>query len=60
MTQKPLLNVPGLERVPVEAGVRDSLVGAEARRAAGKPIHLERLAGQSLPRLRRSVEIGAA
>jgi predicted dehydrogenase len=60
MTQEQLLNVPGLEAVLVETRVRDSLEAAEACIAAGKHIHLDKPAGQSLPQFRRLLENAAA
>ncbi len=53
MTQEQLLNVPGLEMVLVETRVRDLLNTAEACVAAGKHIHLDKPAGESLPQLER-------
>lgn len=56
MTQEQLLNVPGLKLVLVETRVRDLLSAAEACVAAGKHIHLDKPAGESLPQLRRLLE----
>lgn len=53
MTQEQLLNVPGLQLVLVETKVRDLLSAAEACVAAGKHVHLDKPAGQSLPQYRR-------
>src|SRR5690606_11141575 len=54
-----LLNVPGLEAVMVETRVRDLLDTAEACVAAGKHIHLDKPAGESLPQLRRLLDAAA-
>uniref|UniRef100_A0A7C2PAL3 Gfo/Idh/MocA family oxidoreductase n=1 Tax=Schlesneria paludicola TaxID=360056 RepID=A0A7C2PAL3_9PLAN len=56
MTQEQLLNVPGLQVVLVETRVRDLLDPAEACVAAGKHIHLDKPAGQSLPQFRRILD----
>lgn len=53
MTQEQLLNTPGLQAVLVETRVRDSLDAAEASVAAGKHIHLDKPAGESLPQFER-------
>lgn len=53
MTRDELLNVPGLELVLVETRVRDLLDTAEACVTAGKHIHLDKPAGESLPQLQR-------
>jgi predicted dehydrogenase len=60
MTQEQLLNIPGLEAVLVETRVRDLLETAEACVAAGKHVHLDKPAGQSLPQFRRLLETAAA
>ncbi len=59
MTQEQLLNVPGLEAVTVETRVSDSLAAAEACIAAGKHVHLDKPAGQSLPQFRRILDAAA-
>jgi predicted dehydrogenase len=56
MTQEQLLNVPGLQAVLVETQVRDLLNTAEACIAAGKHIHLDKPAGESLPQFRRILD----
>ena len=56
MTQEQLLNVSGLQAVLVETRVRDLLDVAEACVAAGKHIHLDKPAGESLPQFRRILE----
>lgn len=56
MTQDQLLNVPGLQAVAVETRVRDLLNAAEACVAAGKHIHLDKPAGESLPQFRRLLD----
>ena len=53
MTQEQLLNVSGLQLVLVETRVRDLLNAAEASVAAGKHVHLDKPAGESLPHYRR-------
>lgn len=53
MTQEQLLNVPGLEAVLVETRVRDLLNTAEVCVAAGKHIHLDKPAGESLVQYER-------
>ncbi len=53
MTQEELLNVPGLQAVLVETRVRDCLNTAETCIAAGKHIHLDKPAGESLPQFER-------
>jgi predicted dehydrogenase len=53
MTREQLLNFPGLQAVMVETRVRDLLATAEACVAAGKHIHLDKPAGESLPQFRR-------
>jgi predicted dehydrogenase len=56
MTREQLLNLPGLQAVLVETRVRDLLDSAEACVAAGKHVHLDKPAGESLPQLRRILE----
>ncbi len=56
MTREQLLNVPGLQAVLVETRVCDLLDAAEACVAAGKHVHLDKPAGESLPQLRRLLE----
>jgi predicted dehydrogenase len=58
MTQEQLLNVPGLQAVLVETRVRDLLETGETCIAAGKHIHLDKPAGESLPHFERI--LGAA
>jgi predicted dehydrogenase len=53
MTQEQLLNTPGLQAVLIETRVRDLLRAAETCIAAGKHIHLDKPAGESLPTLQR-------
>jgi predicted dehydrogenase len=59
MTREQLLNVPGLQAVLVETGVRDLLDNAEACVDAGMHIHLDKPPGESLPQLRRILEKAA-
>jgi len=56
MTQEQLLNLPGLEAVLVETQVRDLLNTAEACVMAGKHIHLDKPAGESLSQFRRILQ----
>lgn len=56
MTQEQLLNVAGLQAVLVETRVRDLLRTAEACVAAGKHIHLDKPAGDSLAHFRRILD----
>lgn len=53
MTQEQLLNTPGLQAVLVETRVRDLLNTAETCVAAGKHVHLDKPAGESLPQFER-------
>jgi len=53
MTQDQLLATPGLEAVLVETRVCDLLDAAEACVAAGKHVHLDKPAGESLPQFTR-------
>lgn len=59
MTQEELLKAPGLQLVLVETRVRDLLTTAEACVSAGKHIHLDKPAGESLPHLRRILDSAA-
>lgn len=59
MTQEQLLNVSGLQVVGVETRVRDSLDTAETCIAAGKHIHLDKPAGESLPKFRKILDEAA-
>jgi predicted dehydrogenase len=52
MTEEQLLNVQGLQIVTVETRVRDLLATAQRCVAAGKHVHLDKPAGDSLPRYR--------
>lgn len=56
MTQQQLLDVPGLQAVLIETRVRDLLDAAEAAIAAGKHIHLDKPAGESLPQFKRILQ----
>lgn len=53
MTREQLLAVPGLQLVLVETAVRDLLDNAEACVTAGKHVHLDKPAGESLPQFQR-------
>ena len=52
LTREQLLNTPGLQAVLVETRVCDLLDNAEACIAAGKHVHLDKPAGESLPHYR--------
>lgn len=56
MTQEQLLNVAGLQAVLVETQVRDLLNTAEACVTAGKHVHVDKPAGESLPQFARILE----
>ena len=56
MTRDQLLATPGLQLVLVETAVRDLLDNAEACVAAGKHVHLDKPAGESLPQFQRILE----
>ena len=53
MTQEQLLGTTGLQAVLVETRVRDLLATAETCVAAGKHVHVDKPAGESLPHFRR-------
>ena len=55
MTQEQLLNVPGLQAVLIETTPRDCLSAAQACVSAGKHIHLDKPAGESLPQFEQIV-----
>ena len=59
MTQEQLLNVPGLQLVTVETRVKNLLDTAEACIDAGKHIHLDKPAGESLPQFKRILDAAA-
>ncbi|MHC4875330.1 MAG: Gfo/Idh/MocA family protein [Planctomycetota bacterium] len=59
MTRDELLNVSGLQVVGVETQVRDLLDNAEICIEAGKHIHLDKPAGESLPQFRRILDQAA-
>lgn len=56
LSREQLLNVPGLQAVLVETKVRDLLANAEVCIAAGKHVHIDKPAGESLPHLRRILD----
>lgn len=56
MTVEQLLNVPGLQAVAVETEPRDLLIHAEACVDAGKHVHLDKPAGESLLQFRRILD----
>jgi predicted dehydrogenase len=53
LTRDQLLATPGLQAVLVETRVADLLANAEACVAAGKHVHIDKPAGESLPRFKR-------
>jgi len=57
MTREQLLNVPGLQAVLIETRVRDLLENAEVCVAAGKHVHIDKPAGESLTRLKRILDL---
>ena len=57
MTQEQLLNESGLQAVLVETRVRDLLNTAETCVAAGKHVHLDKPAGESLPQYRGLLQL---
>jgi len=59
MTEEQLLNTPGLAAVLVETRVRDLLPTAQRCIDAGKHIHLDKPAGDSLPQYRRLLDAAA-
>jgi len=59
MSEEQLLTQPGLDAVLVETQVRDSLATAERAIAAGKHVHLDKPAGESLPEYRRLLDEAA-
>lgn len=59
LTRDELLATPGLQAVLVETHVRDLLRQAEACVTAGKHVHLDKPAGESLPQLRRIHEVAS-
>ncbi len=59
MTQEQLLNVPGLHAVLVETEVRHLLDVAEVCVRAGKHVHIDKPAGESLPQFRRILDMAA-
>ena len=56
LTEEQLLTTPGLAAVLVETRVRDLLSTAERCIRAGKHVHLDKPAGDSLPQYRRLLE----
>jgi predicted dehydrogenase len=59
LTRDQLLATPGLQAVLVETHVRDLLDNAEACVAAGKHVHIDKPAGESLPQFRRILDAAA-
>lgn len=53
LTSEQLLNVQGLQAVLVETEVRDSLAAAKLAIDAGKHVHLDKPAGESLPKYKQ-------
>ena len=56
MTEEQLLNTDGLQAVAVETAVKDLLPTAARCIAAGKHIHLDKPAGESLPAFKRLLD----
>jgi len=59
LTRDQLLETPGLQAVLIETRVRDLLDNAEACVAAGKHVHIDKPAGESLPQFKRILEAAA-
>jgi len=59
MTPEQLLNTPGLQMVGVETEVGDLLPTAETCLEAGMHIHLDKPAGESLPRFKKVLDSAA-
>jgi predicted dehydrogenase len=59
MTREELLATPGLQAVMVETRVGDLLDNAEACVAAGKHVHIDKPAGESVPQFQRILETAA-
>ena len=59
LTRDQLLATPGLQAVLVETRVRDLLDNAEACVTAGKHVHIDKPAGESLPQFQRILDIAA-
>jgi len=57
LTRSELLNTPGLQAVLVETHVKDLLENAEACVRAGKHVHIDKPAGESLPQLQRILDV---
>lgn len=60
MTEEQLLNTPGLQAVTVETEVKDLLAAGARCIAAGKHIHLDKPAGESLPDFKRLLDAASA
>jgi predicted dehydrogenase len=60
LTRDDLLKTPGLQAVLVETRVRDLLDNAEACVNAGMHVHIDKPAGESLPRFRRILKTAEA
>ncbi len=60
MTEEELLSAPGLQAIAVETEVKDLVPTAARCIAAGKHIHLDKPAGESLPALRRLLDDASA
>lgn len=59
LTRDELLKTPGLQAVLVETRVGDLLDNAEACVAAGKHVHIDKPAGESLPQFQRILDNAA-
>ncbi len=60
LTEEQLLNEPDLKVVGVETRVRDLLDTAERCIAAGKHVHIDKPAGESLPHFKRILDAAAS
>ena len=60
MAEEEMLNAPGLQAVAVETDVKNLVPTAARCIAAGKHIHLDKPAGESLPALRRLLDEATA
>ncbi len=59
MSQAELLDTPGLDAVLVETRVRDLLATAYACVSAGKHVHIDKPAGESLPKFKAILDLAA-
>src|SRR5579885_968219 len=59
LTREQLLETPGIQAVLIETRVRDLLDNAEACVEAGMHVHIDKPAGESLPRFKRILDVAA-